>query len=180
MGGSNVAHAIHNCGAAVNSAVRNRELCDCQRKRLLASQGFMLRGVTFCISTSPDTNVESNFSNKGPLYAGARHTSSLRLVSRVLLFHWDLQLPDSWSAVCESGRWNRNRRRACINFGELSVIFLNPKPVYPNIWLWRNRLSNFSYPEKCHLLQCLQARRNFINEGRRWNTAKLLLKEISL
>jgi len=52
-------------GAAVNSAVRNGELCDYQRKCLLASQGFLLRGVVFCISTSPDTNVS--------LYAGARH-----------------------------------------------------------------------------------------------------------
>jgi hypothetical protein len=68
-----VAHDMRGGGAAVNSAVRHGELCDYQRKCLLASQGFLLRGVMFCISASPDTNVESNFGNKGPLYAGARH-----------------------------------------------------------------------------------------------------------
>ena len=77
----------------MNSAVRNGELYDYQRKCLLASQGFLLRGVVF--STSLDTNVESNFGKKGPLYAGARHMGTLRLIFRLLRFHWNLQLRDS-------------------------------------------------------------------------------------
>lgn len=116
---------------------------------------------------SPDSPAESNFCKKGSLYAGSRHVSSL-------VFRLSPCLWDSWSMVCESGNWYGNRRSVCIHFGELSVSFLNR--CIPNFLLWSNSGSNFSYPEKRHVLISLQARRNEIKERHRSNIHKLLPK----
>ena len=61
---------------------------------MLASQGLVHRGA------SPDSNVESRFGKKGPLYAGARHVSSIRLVFRLFAFLSDpsTQTREAWFA----------------------------------------------------------------------------------